>query len=147
MSIAARSSTAALLVLLAAAPAAGQAPARCDQCGTVGQIRQTIEKNTWTPLGSVVPTTVPGDPGDGAGRVTSAYRVGAGGSTQGMVILGAAGGGGYAKRPNSYEQPRWDVEVRMDAGGTRTVPLRYDPPFRTGDRVRVFGTQLELVSP
>ena len=124
-----------------------QPTARCDNCGTVTDIRQTSEKNSWTPLGTVVPSAGPGDSIGTTGRVTSAFQIGPQGKNQGLVILGSAGGGSYAKRPDSYQQPRWDVDVKMDAGGTRTVPLRYDPPFRPGDRVRVYGTQLELVEP
>ena len=67
-------------------------------------------------------------------------------TTGNMVLLGAAGGAGYAKRPNAYERPRWEIKVRMDAGGVRTVTHDYEPALREGDRVRVYGTQLELVS-
>jgi len=137
-------------VLCALAPlAAAQAPAdRCDNCGVIVDIKSSTATNTWTPLGSVAPGTMPGDYGGGqAGRVTAQYRIGPEMKNQGMVLLGSAGGGGYAKRPNSYEQARWDVSVKMDAGPTRPVSLGYEPPFRVGDRVRVFGTQLELVQP
>ena len=49
-------------------------------------------------------------------------------------------------RPNAYEKPRWDVTVKMDRGGTRVVSQGYEPLLREGDRVRIFGTQLELVN-
>ena len=65
---------------------------------------------------------------------------------QGIVVVGAAGGAAYAKRPNAYEKPRWDVTVKMDRGGTRVVSQGYEPLLREGDRVRIFGTQLELVN-
>ena len=44
-----------------------------------------------------------------------------------------------------YQRPRWGVTVKMDDGGTRTVQQRYEPFVREGDRVRIIGTQLELV--
>lgn len=137
----------AAAAMLAALAAQAQTPGRCDNCGTVADVRQTTEKNSWTPLGTTVPSAGPGDSIGTTGRVTSAYQIGPQGKNQGLVILGAAGGGSYAKRPDSYEQPRWDLSVKMDAGPTRTVSLRYDPPFRPGDRVRVYGTQLELIEP
>ena len=135
------------LAAVAAFGALAQPPAPCDNCGTVTDIRQTTEKNSWTPLGTVVPSAGPGDSIGTTGRVTSAFQIGPQGKNQGLVILGSAGGGSYTRRPDSYQQPRWDVDVKMDAGGTRTLPLRYEPPFQPGDRVRVYGTQLELVQP
>ena len=56
------------------------------------------------------------------------------------------GGAGYARRPSAYERPRWEIRVKMDAGGLRTVSQGYEPALREGDRVRVYGTQLELAS-
>jgi hypothetical protein len=140
---------AALGAIASLAAAQPPPPERCEHCGTIVDIKPSTTKSTWTPLGSVSPGTMPGDYAGGQqpGRVTAQYRIGPEMKNQGMVLLGSAGGGGYAKRPDSYEQPRWDVSIRMDAGGTRPVSLGYEPPFRVGDRVRVFGTQLELVQP
>ncbi|HQU47992.1 MAG TPA: hypothetical protein PLM09_02480 [Casimicrobiaceae bacterium] len=126
-----------------------QAPERCDHCGTITDIRQSTSKSTWTPLGSTAPgTTVGGDETFAPGRVTATYQVGRDLKNQGMVLLGSAGGGSYARRPDEYVQTRFDLTVKMDAGGPpRTVSLSYEPPFQVGDRVRVFGTQLELIQP
>ena len=134
--------------LAAMAPGAeAQAPERCDHCGTIADIRQSTSKSSWTPLGSTAPgTTASGDEAFAPGRVTATYQVGRDLKNQGMVLLGSAGGGSYARRPEEYAQTRYDLTVTMDAGGPpRTVSLSYDPPFRVGDRVRVFGTQLELI--
>ena len=120
---------------------------RCDNCGTVVDVRQTTQKTTWTPLGSVTPGTITGDPGANTGRVTANYQIGPEMKNQGMVLLGSAGGGAYARRSKEALQPRWEVIVKMDTGTTRSVSLGYDPSFRKDDRVRVFGTQLELIQP
>ena len=41
-------------------------------------------------------------------------------------------------------QMRWEVSVRMDDGTRRTLSQSYEPAVGEGDRVRVYGTQLEL---
>ncbi len=67
---------------------------------------------------------------------------------RGLVVLGAAGGAAYAQRPNEYRRQRWDVTVKMDDGSTRVVNLRYEPLLvQEGDRVRIAGKNVELVSP
>jgi hypothetical protein len=129
-----------------AAPADGQPPPdACDACGIVQSIQMTTERAQWTPLGSATPSTVTAT-GASTGGVTQ-FSIGPQFKNQGLVMLGAAGGANYAKRPNAYEKPRWDVAVKMDRGGTRTVSQSYEPLLREGDRVRVLGTQLELVNP
>ena len=67
---------------------------------------------------------------------------------RGMVVVGAAGGAAYAQKPNEYQRQRWDVTSKMDSGPPpRVVNLSYEPFVQEGDRVRVFGNQLELVNP
>jgi outer membrane lipoprotein SlyB len=110
-------------------------------CGRVESIRQTTIKQAWTPLG----TGVGVDPGQTSGQVTTSFQIGPGFSNQGMVILGAGGGAAYRKSPNSYEQPRWEVTIKLDNGQKRVVTLSYEPFVREGDRVRVAGNNLERV--
>jgi hypothetical protein len=118
----------------------------CSNCATITTIQMTTERQDWTPLGTVAPGSV-GIAGAGVSEGRTAYVIGSDLSNKGLVMLGAAGGAAYAKRPNSYEKPRWDVTLKMDVGGTRIVSQSYEPLFREGDRVRVFGTQLELINP
>jgi outer membrane lipoprotein SlyB len=139
-----RSLLALCVLTLLACSALAQPPEACDACGVVQSIRMTTERTQWTPLGSATPSVVTAS-GSPTGSV-SQVQIGPKFQSQGIVVLGAAGGAAYAKRPNAYEKPRWDVTVKMDRGGTRVVSQGYEPLLREGDRVRIFGTQLELVN-
>lgn len=137
---------AALVGVVAVPPLRAQAGPGAPECasfpcGRIESIRQTSVKQSWTPLG----TGVAADPGQAAGRTTATFQIGPGFSNQGMVMLGAGGGAAYRKTPNAYEQPRWEVTVRLDNGQKRVVTVAYEPFVREGDRVRVAGTSLELV--
>jgi outer membrane lipoprotein SlyB len=61
------------------------------------------------------------------------------------VLIGAAGGAAYGTRPSELNAKRWEIVVRMDAGGSSSVTQNYEPMLREGDRVRVMGSQLELL--
>jgi len=73
------------------------------------------------------------------------YKIGRDLSNQGQVTIGAAGGAVYQTRPTQRNLTRWEIVVRMDDGSGRTVVQNYEPLLQVGDRVRVFGTQIELV--
>jgi outer membrane lipoprotein SlyB len=130
----------AALLGATAVPALAQAQEKCENCGRVESVREYTAKTGWTPLGATASAGVNPGAAD-AGRVSTQYNF----STGNVVLLGAAGGAGYAKRPNSYERPRWEIAVRMDDGSRRTVTHDYEPVMQAGDRVRVYGTQLELM--
>jgi outer membrane lipoprotein SlyB len=143
---------AALAALVAAAQT--QAPpgpadaGDCERCGKIESIRPVTTKDTWTPLGSVSSSPAASVGGGAAGTSPSAitmFQIGPGFSKQGTVMLGAAGGAAYQTRPSQLNAKRWEIIVRMDAGGTRAVTQNYEPMLREGDRVRVMGTQLELL--
>jgi hypothetical protein len=128
-------------------PATAQAEAGgCAQCGRVDSIRQTKVKETWTPLGAGVGAGVGGAPVTGSpSSGTSTFQIGKGGSNQGLVVLGAAGGAAYKQTPGAYDRSRWEVTVRLDNGQLRVVSLGFEPYVREGDRVRVSGNNVELL--
>ncbi len=123
---------------------AAPAPSECGQCGKVVSIRQTTSKQSWTPLGAGVGVGGTPDIGSQPSGMTS-FQFGPGMSNQGLVIIGSAGGASYRKKPNSYEQPRWEVTVKLDNGQTRVATLSYEPYVIEGDRVRVSGNSVELL--
>jgi len=129
-----------VLAALAVVAAPTQAQGTCANCGRIESIRESTATTGWTPLGAMASAGPSQSAGD-AGRVSTQYNF----SSGDVVLLGAAGGAGYAKRPNAYQRPRWQIAVRMDDGTRRSVSRDYEPELREGDRVRVFGTQLELM--
>ncbi|HET9046682.1 MAG TPA: hypothetical protein VFO33_06970 [Casimicrobiaceae bacterium] len=139
-----RLAVAATLALATSALAQPPADA-CDACGVVTSIAVSVERQQWTPLGTTGTNTV--TPTGKMVDATTQFSIGPQLKNQGLVIVGAAGGASYGKRPNAYEKPRWDVTVKMDRGGTRVIPQSYEPMLREGDRVRVLGTQLDLLNP
>lgn len=124
-------------------PAATASEPDCTSfpCGRVETIRQTSVRQQWTPLG----TGLPAEPGQASGRVTTTFQIGPGLANQGMVMLGAGGGAAYKKSQNAYDQPRWEVTVKLDNGQKRVLTVAYEPFVREGDRVRVAGNSVELV--
>jgi len=117
----------------------------CDRCGKVELIRQAAASpNQWTPLGSM-PSLNSGASELRPSDVTTQYKIGRDLSNQGQVTIGAAGGAVYQTRPSQRSGTRWEILVRMDDGTVRTVNQNYEPLLQVGDRVRVFGTQIELV--
>ena len=133
--------TPALVAILMLASGSVVAQDRCDNCGRIDSIRTMTAKETWTPLGAMATSPASGAYTGQPGAVSTQYNF----TTGNVVLLGAAGGAGYARRPNEYQRPRWEIRVKMDGGGIRTVSSDYEPALREGDRVRVYGTQLELV--
>ena len=115
----------------------------CDRCGKVEAIRQASTQTQWQPLGTLPSATAAG--GDLNPSAISAFKIGKDLSNQGQVMIVAAGGAAYQTRPQQRNATRWEIVVRMDDGSARSVNQNYEPLLQVGDRVRVFGTQVELV--
>lgn len=117
-------------------------------CGVIQTIAPVEERQVWTPLGAVTPNTISDN---GLGNTPSAsaqMQFGSGFQRQGMVVIGAAGGAAYARKPNEYRRSRYDVTLKMDDGSTRVLSMGSEPLFvQEGDYVRVSGNSLELVNP
>jgi len=115
----------------------------CDRCGAVETIRQAANQNPGAPLGST-PSVAYGSTDLNPSSIT-AFKIGKDLSNQGQVTIGAAGGAVYQQNRPTQRVTRWEIVVRMDDGGARSVIQNYEPLLQVGDRVRVFGTQVELV--
>lgn len=114
----------------------------CDNCGVIRSIREVQASRPVT-----VPKAIRSDPID-RGPGSSVY-VGA------VVALpmgeGAGksfvGGVGTPEMRERFTETSYEITVRLDSGGYTAVQRRDGASFRVGDRVRVQGSQLSLLTP
>lgn len=114
----------------------------CERCGTIRSIR---EARVQRPV--AVPKVFQNDPIDhGPG---SEVRVGAvvylplGQGTDKPFV----GGVGTPEMRERFSEMTYEVVVQLDDGGYTLVQRADGASFRVGERVRVQGTQLELLAP
>ena len=122
---------------VAAATPVAQVKAVCADCGTVSDVKEVEVKGEGSGVGAVA--------GGVAGAVIG-NQIGRGGTKTVARLAGAAGGAyaGHQIEKQVRSHKRFDVIVRMEAGGERTVSYEAAPTWRAGDRVRVVDGKLEL---
>jgi len=123
-------------------PRATLAPGEpCDRCGTIRSIRE-VQSNRPVP----VPKAFQNDPINQEGPAPP-VRVGA------VVALPLGGGGGKPfvggvgtpEMRERFSETTYEVAIGLDNGGYTMVQRADGASFRVGDRVRVQGTELELL--
>lgn len=120
-----------------AAPVRAEAPKPvCIDCGTVTAITPVQVKGEGTGMGAVA--------GAIAGAVIG-HQFGRGQGNTAAKVAGAAAGGyaGNAAEKSIRGSTVYDVSVRMDAGGSRTVRVTDATTLSDGERVRVSGSNIE----
>ncbi len=113
----------------------------CNECGTIRAIREVQSQR------GTVPQVFQNDPIDQG--LSSPVRVGA------VVSLPLGGGGGKPfvggvgtpEMRERFSETTYEVVIRLDNGGYSTVQRADGASFRVGDRVRLQGTELELLAP
>ena len=119
------------------APAPAIAPKRvCSDCGVVESMREVEKKGEGTGLGAVA---------GGVGGLIVGHQVGGGAGKKIATVLGAAGGAyaGHQLEKNARSTKSYEVGVRMEDGGYRTVEMPSQPTWRSGDRVRLVNGALQ----
>ncbi|MGA8051773.1 MAG: glycine zipper 2TM domain-containing protein [Burkholderiales bacterium] len=103
---------------------------QCLDCGMVEAVREVDVKGQGTGLGAVAGGVLGGVIG---------HQMGSGRGNTAMTVLGAAGGAlaGNEVEKRTRASKHWDVTVRLDHGGTRTISTPTQPMWRAGDRVRI----------
>lgn len=108
----------------------GYAPPACKTCGVVESVRAVEVKGQGSGLGAVAGglagALVGNQIGDGNGRT--------------VATIAGAGGGAYLGNEiekNKNARTSYQIRVRMDGGGFRTLYQHDAPSVATGDRVRI----------
>lgn len=135
-----RAASAARREAAASKPSSSYTEARpapvCQDCGTVSSITEIKVKGKGSGLGAVA--------GAIAG-VAVGNQIGDGKGTDVAKVVGAIGGAYAGNQAEKYARADivYDVTVRMDNGGTRTVRVADASSVSSGSRVRVNGANLE----
>ena len=115
----------------------------CERCGTIRSIRQVQVRR---PVN--VPPAFQNNPIDqGLGSpvivgAVVALPFGGGGSEKPFV-----GGVGTPEMRERFSESTYEIVIQLDNGGYTQVDRPDGASFQVGDRVRVQGTQLELLAP
>lgn len=117
---------------------AAQAPAICNDCGTVESVREIASKGEGTGLGAIAGGVLGGLLGS---------QVGGGNGKKAMAVVGAAGGAyaGHEVEKRMRGETRYEITVRFDDGRTRTYTETQAPQLQNGDRVRLDNGRLSML--
>jgi hypothetical protein len=119
-------------------PRVGEA---CERCGVINSIRQVSTQRP-VPIPQSLQTN-PVDQGPGSSVLVGAIialPTGEGGRPY-------VGGVGTPEMQARFTETSYEIVIRLDAGGYTQVTRQDGGHYRVGDRVRVMGTQLELLAP
>lgn len=115
----------------------------CERCGVITSIRQ-VQNRRPVPVPQSLQTN-PVDQGPGSSVLVGAVialPTGDGPGSQPYV-----GGVGTPEMRERFTETSYEMGIRLDTGGYTQVTRQDGARYRVGDRVRVMGTQLELLAP
>lgn len=115
-----------------------QAPATCNDCGTVEAVREIAAKGEGTGLGAIAGGVLGGLLGS---------QVGGGNGKKAMAVVGAAGGAfaGHEVEKRVRGETQYEITVRFDDGRTRTYTETQATQLQNGDRVRLANGRLSML--
>jgi hypothetical protein len=117
----------------------------CNKCGVIRSIRE-VQVGRPIPVPEAFRTS-PRDQGPGSdiyvGAVV-ALPLADGKEQPGKPFVGGVGTPEMRER---FSESTYEITIRLDESGFTQVTRRDGASYRVGDRVRVSGTQLELIAP
>jgi outer membrane lipoprotein SlyB len=113
----------------------GAAHAKCENCGTVTDLKTVKQKGEGSGLGAVAGGVLGGVLG---------HQVGGGRGKDLATVAGAAGGAyaGHQTEKKLKEKTVHQVVVKLEGGDTRTFSFGTASAFKIGDKVKVVDGKL-----
>ena len=121
---------------LALSLAATGAYAKCDNCGSVTNIKTVEIKGEGTGLGAIAGGVLGGVLG---------HQVGAGRGKDVATVAGAAGGAyaGHQVEKNAKSKTQYQVIVKLETGESRTFTYNEATQYKIGDKIKVANGKLQ----
>ena len=122
-------------ILIGAIALAPDAHARCDNCGTVTDVKTVKKEGEGSGVGAVAGGVLGGVLG---------HQIGSGRGNTAATIVGA-GAGAYAGHQVEKSQKAtttYQVNVKMEDGKTRTFNFSKETSYRVGDKIKVVDGKL-----
>ena len=123
------------LSIFTAASIANAADAKCDNCGTVTDIKTVKQKGQASGVGAVAGGVLGGVLG---------HQVGGGRGKDLATVAGAAGGAyaGHQTEKNLKAKTVYQVVEKLDGGTTRTFSFNSASGYKIGDKIKVVDGKL-----
>ena len=127
--------TTRILLLASALLMAPMAFAKCDNCGTVTELKTVQVKGEGTGLGAVAGGVLGGVLG---------HQVGAGRGKDVATVAGAAGGAyaGHQIEKNAKSKTQYQVIIKLETGESRTFTYNSATAYKIGDRIKIVDKKL-----
>jgi outer membrane lipoprotein SlyB len=104
--------------------------AKCDNCGTVTNVKTIKVKGEGTGVGAVAGGVLGGVLG---------HQIGGGRGKDVATVAGAAGGAyaGHQTEKNMKSKMRYQVIVKLESGESRTFTYNAATSYKVGDKIKV----------
>ena len=115
--------------------AASGAYAKCDNCGSVTDVKTVEIKGEGTGLGAIAGGVLGGVLG---------HQVGAGRGKDVATVAGAAGGAyaGHQVEKNAKSKTQYQVIVKLETGQSRTFTYNASTAYKVGDKIKIVDSKL-----
>ena len=123
----------ALLAFAAGVPLAAEA--KCNECGTVTDVKTVKKEGEGSGVGAVI--------GGVAGGVLG-HQIGSGRGNTVATVAGAGAGAyaGHQVEKNQKSTTTYNVTVKLEDGKTRTFSYAQPTSYKVGDRIKVVDNKL-----